>query len=130
MLAVTAFFAAILTFALIALSVVVIRRRQAASVALGDGNHKLLSYAIRAQGNFTEYAPLFLVLMALSEIRVTTMWLLVLAGGVFCIGRLLHAFSLHLKEPHNPSDIEFRVMGMVMTFTALGALAVALLVSL
>ncbi|MFC7611818.1 MAPEG family protein [Teichococcus aestuarii] len=58
-----------------------IRARLAARVALGLGEDVRLLRASRAQGNFTEYAPLTLLLLLLLEAAGSGPALLHLLGG-------------------------------------------------
>ncbi|MEO0679422.1 MAG: MAPEG family protein, partial [Pseudomonadota bacterium] len=50
--------------------------RQGAGVSLGDGGDLRLQRRTRAQGNLVEYAPLFLILLALAEMQGAAGWLL------------------------------------------------------
>ena len=68
-LPITALYAALSGFLIIALAANVVRLRLAKKVSLGDGGHKDVSRAIRAHGNTIEYIPLALILMALLEIN-------------------------------------------------------------
>ena len=66
---VTPLYAGLLGLLLLALSINVIRDRFRTKVSLGDGNDALLQKSIRAHGNFVEYAPLGLVLIAVAELQ-------------------------------------------------------------
>jgi uncharacterized protein len=122
---ITAFYASLLTFLFIALSVRIIRQREALKLPSGDGGHSDLLYKIRSHANFAEYVPLALVLMALAENFRTSIYLLHVAGIVLLIGRLSHAYGLAQK----PEPLQFRIIGMMSTFTALGLLAILCLIS-
>ncbi len=122
----TAFYAGLLAFLFLALSMNVIRRRYRARVALGDGGDPSLTRAIRAHANFAEYVPLTLLLMLALELTAGPAWLLHAAGALLLTGRLAHgaAFAIFDQAPR------LRVAGMVLTFSAiasaaLGALTVA-----
>ena len=65
MLIVTSITAAVLTIIFIKLSLAVINLRRKNKVGLGSGGRDDLERAIRAQGNFAEYAPFGIVLRAL-----------------------------------------------------------------
>ena len=54
-------------FFLLALSLWVVLGRAKLRVSHGDGGHDVLNRRIRAQGNFTEYVPMILLLAALLE---------------------------------------------------------------
>lgn len=117
MLPITALFAGLLTLYYIRLALNVIRLRKSNRVSLGAGGHADLEATIRAHGNFAEYVPLGLLLMALAESLHAHALILVVLGGVLSLGRHLHAHGLvasHMKQ---------RVRGMMLTFGALVALA-------
>ena len=80
--------------------------------------------ASRAQGNFAEYAPLALILMALAEIQGLAPILLHALGIALLAGRILHAVGLS----QTAEDFRFRVTGMALTFGVLGVAALANLV--
>jgi uncharacterized membrane protein YecN with MAPEG domain len=66
MLIVTSIIAAVLTAVFIRLSFNVIGLRRKNKVGLGSGGNEDLERAIRAQGNFAEYVPFGLILLAWS----------------------------------------------------------------
>ena len=119
---VASFYAALLGLLCIVLSVRVIRQRLAKRVSLGDGGDPGLTRASRVFGNFAEYAALFLVLLALSETLGTPARWLHLYGAAFVVGRLAHAIGVTAGN-------RGRQVGMVLTFAALGALSVSLLIA-
>ena len=63
-------------------------------MGLGAGGDSGLERAIRVDGNFAEYVPLILILMALNELLGASSWLLHACGGVFVLGRTVHAAGL------------------------------------
>jgi uncharacterized membrane protein YecN with MAPEG domain len=78
----------------ITLTALVIVRRAQTGVDWLDGGDQRLLRRIRAHGNFSETAPMALLLMAFLELRglpVAWLWSM---GGCFFVGRLLHAVSL------------------------------------
>lgn len=120
MVSVTAFFAGILGFMFILLSIQVVRGRAQNRVAIGDGGHAELKYRIRAHGNFAEYAPFAIILMGLCELTGTGGVILTLLGAALVAGRLSHAYSLLVVEPQNPGNILFRKIGMGLTLSVIG----------
>ncbi len=62
---ITAISAALLGLFFLALSVNVVRPRRATRVSLGAGDDPLLERRIPAHGNFAEYTPIALVLIAM-----------------------------------------------------------------
>lgn len=122
MLPVTAFYAGLLAFGFLYLSLRVVKQRHAYRVALGTP-HRLVERAVRAHGNFAEYAPLALVLMALCEANGLPAWALHVLGVVLLAGRALHAFGISRE----PEEMKWRSMGMGLTFTMLGVAGAALI---
>lgn len=112
---ITPIYAALVTFLYVYLTVMVISARRNTKTILGDGGHQSLQSAIRAHGNFAEYVPLALVLMALAELQDKPDYSLHFIGIVLLIARLLHPFGLSQDQPR----FKLRVTGMVLTFVAL-----------
>jgi len=116
---VTPVYAIILTVMLILLSARVIKARWRHRVLFYDGGVSELTHAIRTHGNFIEYVPLCLFLMALGELNHALDWTLYGVGTILLLGRLLHALGV------SKTILRLRVYGMVLTFTALiGAIIV------
>ena len=120
MLLVTAIITSTLTIIFIKLSFAVIKLRRKNKVGLGSGGHDDLERAIRAQGNFAEYVPFGLFLIACLELNGAPWWLVALLGASLIIGRLLHAAGINVPPP----DFSKRILGMQFTFLTLIALAV------
>ncbi|WP_051219381.1 MAPEG family protein [Oceanobacter kriegii] len=93
------FAAAILALVLVYLSLRVVKLRKRHLVAIGDGGHVDLQRAIRAQGNFTEYVPMALLLLyGLEQMQVAD-WLVGSLCLMLVVGRLVHAVRGHLFNP-------------------------------
>ena len=120
MLLVTSIIAAVLTIIFIRLSFAVIGLRRKNKVGLGSGGHEDLERAIRAQGNFAEYVPFGIILIACLELNGAPWWLVAIPGITLVMGRLIHAVGIN--EP--PPDFSKRVLGMKFTFWTLISLAV------
>jgi uncharacterized membrane protein YecN with MAPEG domain len=83
-------------------------------VVFGDGDDDTLRRRTRAFGNFIEYVPTCLVLLALIEIQgagATVVWT---AGGLLVVGRVLHALGMLFADSPAP-----RGLAMFMTYGAL-----------
>lgn len=115
-LAITSSYAAALTVLFLVLSARVIVHRRGKKVSLGDGGDPVLLQKMRAQGNFAEYAPLGVILLAIAEMQGHAAIWLHLTGGLLLAGRLAHGvnFSFGLRK------MTLRVGGMLLTLTALG----------
>lgn len=119
MLLITSIIAAILTIIFVRLSFAVIGLRRKNKVGLGAGGHEDLERAIRAQGNFAEYVPFGMILIACLELNGAPWWLVAILGISLIIGRLIHAKGMNTPPP----DFSKRVLGMKLTFGTLLALA-------
>lgn len=122
-LPVASFYAAFFALLLLALSIQVIRARVACRVAIGLGEDIRLLRASRAQGNFVEYAPMTLILLALLELAGAGPFQLHALGGLAFAGRVAHAMGIS-REPEN---LKLRQVGMALTFTVLGLAPLLLL---
>lgn len=121
MLQITPLYAALLALLFVGLSYRVTQLRRSAQVGLGDGGDKLLRRAIRVQGNFAEYVPFALLLLAMAELNgLGALWLHTL-GAVLLLGRAVHAVGV--SQPSE--DLRLRIAGMLATFAVLVAAAVA-----
>ncbi len=93
-----------------------LRRRH--HVSVGDGGNEAVATRMRAHANFTEYTPLFLILLGLIEAaRGSQTWLWV-AAIVFVLGRLAHPFGMDRPAPN-----ALRLLGIVATWLVLLVLA-------
>ena len=100
------------------LSARVSRLRWSQRVSIGDGGNELVRTRMRAHANFVEYAPLFLILLALIEMASGSETWLWAVAILFVLGRLAHAFGMDRAAP-NP----LRIGGMIATYAPLVVLA-------
>jgi len=123
MLPITSTIAAALAIVMFPLTVQVSMRRAAigvkagdvAKAVFGDADDPGLRAAIRAFGNFTEYAPMCLLLLALMELQGASSSLLWGIGGAFVLGRLIHGLSM-TYIPRSPAP---RGLAMIATYASL-----------
>ena len=98
--------------------------RRPLKIGLGDGGNEVLLRRMRAHGNFAENMPIFLVLLGFVELAVgRNIWLWV-AGIVFVIARIAHAFGMD-----RPGANLLRVGGISLSWLVLlglGAVAIYL----
>ncbi|MEN9770599.1 MAG: hypothetical protein RLZZ180_2229 [Pseudomonadota bacterium] len=118
-LTITAVTAAILGLIFFRLSLNAIKLRRQHKVSLGSGGHDDLERAIRAQGNFAEYVPISLILIACLELNAAPWWLVAVPGVALIVGRLYHAKGINELPP----NFRNRVMGMKFTLFNLIGLA-------
>lgn len=125
MLPISLTMAGIATLINIWLSVLCGKARHAANVSMGDGGNEKVIAAMRAQSNFIEYTPLFLILLFLIEnyLRDGTdassmgpLWLWIVSG-LFMVGRIAHALGMQGKFGKG------RMVGMLLTMPLLLAAA-------
>ena len=124
MLIVTSIVASVLTIIFIKLSFAVIDLRRKNKVGLGSGGHEDLERAIRAQGNFAEYVPFGIILIACLELNGAPWWLVAIPGITLIVGRMIHAKGINVPSP----DFSKRILGMKFTFNTLIALVILNLV--
>jgi uncharacterized membrane protein YecN with MAPEG domain len=120
MLLITSVIASALTIIFVKLSFAVIGLRRKNKVGLGSGGHEDLERAIRAHGNFAEYVPFGVILIACLELNGAPWWLVAIPGITLIIGRLIHAVGINQPPP----DFSKRVLGMKFTFYTLITLVV------
>jgi hypothetical protein len=89
------------------------RRKSLGNVVFGDGDDKVLRRRIRAFGNFVEYAPFCLLLLALMELQGAPSTWLWAVGGLLAAGRAVHAIGMLFVESPAP-----RGVGMIATYAA------------
>ncbi len=122
-LAIVPYYAAVLALVFVALSVNVIKGRRERRVAIGVSGAGDLERRVRAHGNFAEYAPFALLLIAMAELRGTPPLVLHALCASLLLGRLAHAWGVSRTD----EDLRVRVAGMAATFAAIAGAALALL---
>lgn len=116
-----ALFVGLNTLLIFILSLLVVTRRVAAKVDLGDGGDASLQARIRAHGNAVEYIPVtMLCLVVFAGLGASHISVLVI-GGVFTAGRVLHAIGL--AGGVRPA----RASGMILTWLGMLAAVAGLL---
>ena len=88
---------------------------------MGDGGSEDLAKAIRVHGNASEYTPAMLIgLLALAFLQ-GPVWSIHALGIGFTVGRISHAIGM------GSGPLILRQLGMVLTWTAMVILSLALL---
>lgn len=100
------------------LSVRVSQVRRQHGIAFGDGGQPGLIARMRAHANFSENAPLVLILLGLAEMAGAPALLLWAAGILFVLARIAHAFGMD-RAGTSP----LRIGGVALTWLVLLALA-------
>jgi uncharacterized membrane protein YecN with MAPEG domain len=125
MLPITMLFTGLLGLLFMFHTVRVILARRSAHITLGMGDSDALLRTVRIHGNFSEYVPLLLLIMALLELSAVSETALYAFGISVVAGRLLHFYGIY--SPTTPGIA--RIIGMVLTFIPLilGSVALILL---
>jgi uncharacterized membrane protein YecN with MAPEG domain len=124
--AVTAFYAAVFALLYVGLSSWVVAGRLSADVLHGDGGNQTLEKRIRAQGNFGEYVPLALLVIALLEAAGGSSGVVRSLLIVLLIARVLHPFGMFAPK-NSPRQFACRGGGILATFAVIAVAAIALL---
>lgn len=112
---ITALAAAVLALLSIKLTLAIVKLRRSGQVVIGDGGHDRLAQAIRVHGNFSEHAPITLIVLALAEM-LGTWWPIVLVAALCLVaGRFAHARMF--KDGQH--DLATRSLGMKLNLVAL-----------
>jgi len=106
---------------LVWLAMRVVARRFRGKISIGDGGSEDLAVAIRVHGNASEYTPPMLVGLLAMAFLNAPIWSLHALGIGFTLGRLLHAIGM------SRGPLILRQLGMVLTWTAMGILSLAML---
>lgn len=97
----------------------VVLHRNAHKVGVGSGGDAALTRKVRVHGNFSEYVPLGLLMLALLEMAATPTTLLWTFGIVLLLARVLHAIGLGGSAGYSFG----RFSGALLTFAILAAMA-------
>ncbi len=116
-------YAAMLGLLFAALSFRVANARRTMRIALGSGGDRQMERYIRAQGNFAEYVPMALILLAFLEMQGWQSWLIHTLCAILLVARVVHALGV----AREPEDIRFRASGMIATLATLIVTSVLLL---
>ena len=119
-LPITLAFASLNALIFIFLSILVVRGRITEKVSVGAGGKPSLELRIRAHGNFAEYVPLALFLLALLEANDQPQAFLCILGTALTVGRISHAIGLTRGLAPNP----LRFVGTLLTWVTIAVAAV------
>ena len=123
---VTPMYAGLLGIILLVLSIrVVAVVRAKGKIGYGDGGDPDFTTVVRGQGNFVEYVPLTLILIAFAEAGGTSASWIHVMGIALVVGRIMHPFGLTKKPGIDP----LRFVGTNLTWLTLLAASVFVLVN-
>jgi uncharacterized membrane protein YecN with MAPEG domain len=118
-------YAAVFVLIFVLLAVNVSRLRSKYKVSIGAGGRTELERAARVHGNFAEYVPFAILLLAFMEMQRQSIFVIHILAIVLLVGRLLHAYGVG-GEKDNMSS---RGLGYLMTLGVMVVAAVFLLVN-
>ncbi len=99
---------------LIWLSVRVIGSRVQNDMLIGTGESEELLYKVRTHGNFSEYAPLFLIILGAVEGAGGHTTVLMALSVLFIVARVFHVFGMGTN-----ANLKLRQIGVVGTFLSI-----------
>ena len=123
---ITATYLGILALLYLVLGLQVSRLRRGHRVLFGDGDNIKLRSAIRAHGNFVEYVPFIVLMVAILEMSGTPATGVHLLMGALLVARLLHPLGMYV----GPRTLQFqicRVGGILLTLLVMLCAALLLL---
>ncbi|MEM6930198.1 MAG: MAPEG family protein [Myxococcota bacterium] len=129
MVPITLTYGAILGLMMAVLSIRVPIRRGILDVPFGDGGDVPLATRIRAFGNFVEYVPMIVLLMALAEVSGTNPGVLHVSGMALVLSRLVHAVAYRGRSELTLAEKVGRGIGALSTWTVLFGLSAYLLLT-
>ena len=124
--ATTALYAGLFAFLYVGLSAWVVATRVNSDVLHGDGGNQTLEKRIRSQGNFGEYVPFALLLIALLESGGAGHGLVQALLVILLVARLLHPVGM-VAPKNSVQQFACRGGGILVTFLVILVAAAALL---
>ena len=104
-LQITALYGAILTLMYLGLTFYVIKSRVAADQSILHGDDMQLATKIRRHGNFAEFVPMALIVMALAEMGGGNPVALNAAGIILVVARAVQPFGMDPVKANKPARI-------------------------
>ncbi len=122
-MSITSIYAALVAFLFLVLSIRVIRVRHRTKIAFGAADDPGLERRIRVHGNFTEYVPFALLLIAFAESGGAPAWIVHALGLTLVLARVAHAYGVSQAN----ENFRFRVFGTASTFGVVASAAIVIL---
>jgi len=114
-------YAGILALIYVVLSLHIVSKRTRGKVMFGDNNEPDMVRAVRIHGNFAEYVPLALLLLALYETQAGSFYAVHAFGITLVTARIAHIIGLHRDV------LIARGIGTFLTLTTVAILGVILI---
>lgn len=115
MLAITSLYTAILAIIMFVLAYMTSARRKEAQINLGTGNDDIMERRSRAFGNFIEFVPMLILLMAMIEIQGYGNDYVHILGIITVLSRIFHALGM----TNSISVINGRFVGAILAYFSL-----------
>jgi uncharacterized membrane protein YecN with MAPEG domain len=103
----------------LALTARVVLHRNVKKIGVGTGGDETLTRKVRVHGNFSEYVPLSLLMLAMLELATTSTTLLWTCGIALLVARVLHAIGLGGSAGYSFG----RATGALLTFAVMLVMA-------
>ena len=101
--------------------------RSKTGVSLGDGGHPQQLLAVRRHGNFTEWVPLALILIAILELNGAPAVAIHALGAALVLARIAHPLGLDAEDPSSAArGIGAGVTALVVLVAAVWSIAIGL----
>ena len=97
----------------------IVKSRRDNAVKIGDGGNEAVLRRMRAQANFIENGPFFLILLAGLELSGASRAVLGAIAAAFILARIAHPIGMD-----GPHLWRWRMIGMITTVVAIVALAI------
>ena len=118
-------YAAILVLIFVVLAWRVIQMRSSAKISMGHGGDPIMERRIRVHGNFAEYVPLALLLLAFMEMQRHSIYIIHILCLILVFARIVHAIGVTpVRE-----NLQMRVIGASSTFIVLVVASIFLLIN-
>ncbi|GLX77089.1 glutathione S-transferase [Thalassotalea insulae] len=118
-LSITGLYLSLLGLLYVVLALKVVKLRTHFKVGIGDGGQGALARAIRVHGNFAEYTPIVILLLACAELNGSHPMIIHFVGAAFFISRIIHSIGITKSQ----GVTSFRSWGMIVSFLSIIVLA-------
>lgn len=98
--------------------------RASLKVSIGDAGNPVLHERVRQHGNYIEWAPWVILLMALAEGNGAGSAWLHASGALLLAGRLIHPFGLKTGNAAHPGRYIGNTASLLALLTVMGCLLV------
>jgi len=116
----TSLYAGILGLIYLKITFDTIMIRRTKKVSLGSGKSNEILHMTSAHNNFSNYAPFFLILFYLAEMRGFSQITLHIIAMFFILGRLFHYYYMKYQE----KSFTKRQIGMIFTLIPIALLSI------